>query len=264
MVKFDALVVDPRPEWRMRLKQATGMLPYFGEVRLCDKTIKALSALSAERNWQIVFLSHRLGEQGIREFCKEAAELTANQPCTFVLLLDPETQNSQGLVSGLEKGMDAFLFEPYSVEGLREVIEVAQRVHKEKAAVQEKGALLFLIRDCIKNIDAICEHLATDRHPGLYLKRLQEAAKILEGLDQESMTRYFDLMLAEFTAIEPPAAPHFNHAVQYRGCSKRVKERLRQLAFKKAEREQKEETVDKAAAERKENISSSFRILKKR
>ena len=259
---LDAVVVDPQPDCRMRLKNVIISVPEFRSVHIFDKLSTALEVLDGQEiGCDIIFLSERFGEEELAQFRKSAEETLQGACCAYVLLLEPQHQVATRLASSLQQGMDAVLFEPYSVDGVAEIVPVARQVQRERVKVQGKAAMLFLVRDCLYNINNIIECLKTDRNPVISLKRFQEVAAELKKLEGEALDNYFEVLMEECEKIPPPPRTTIP---EYSGASTRVREKINRLASRIRK---KEEEVSKTTPEedelRRENISKSYYIVRK-
>ncbi len=268
--KMDVIIIDPQPDCRMRMKQVATAIPNFRNVKLFDKLSTALELLgNKEENCDIVFVAERFGEEKIAEFRKEAERTVHGISSAYVLLLDPRHQKANRMASSIQQGMDALLFEPYSTEGVNEIIPIACSVHQDRIRVQEKAAFMFLVKEALGLLDKVSAELVNDKSPVREWKNFKDVTKGFADIESEMLERYFEVLIMETEASKP--APDHSSMTMYEGASNRVKERMRRVAFRKMKltedlipkEEEKEAPVTEEEAKKQNRMSESFYIIRK-
>ena len=153
--KFSAWVVDNDMEARMRLKQATNSVPTFGNVKLIGTMEEASRGLTNSNHVDVVFVARRFGQEEITNFVKACKETQGGRDSAYVLVLKTDDQDSNTVAQNVLIGADGFLLEPYSVDNLVEITELAARVKQERSLEREQAALKFLVEDVIKQVDRV-------------------------------------------------------------------------------------------------------------
>ena len=268
--KLDVIIVDPQPDCRMRMKQVATAISNFRNIKLFDKLSSALELLgNKEESCDIVFVAERFGEEKIAEFRKEAERTIHGISAAYVLLLDPRHQKANRMASSIQQGMDALLFEPYSTDGVNEIIPIACSVHQDRVKVQEKAAFMFLVKEALGLLDKVSSELVNDRSPVREWKNFKDVAKGFANIESDMLERYFEVLIMETQSSKP--APDRSSVAMYEGASNRVRERMRRVAFRKMKlvedlvpkEEEEQETVNEAEVQRQNKMSESFYIIRK-
>ncbi|MCB0332193.1 MAG: hypothetical protein KDD55_01770 [Bdellovibrionales bacterium] len=232
MVKYDALIVDPDLDRRMRLKSATTSVVQFSKVNLVSSLDDALGAFSTGRKCDVAFITSQFSQENITKFIKEAKDHQASQDAAFILVLQTKDQESSTVASNVMIGADGFLFEPYSVDQLVEITELAAKVKAERCLNREEAALRFLMNDIIQQVDMISYLKSVGYDVGRGIRRFKQMCNVLKSLEGESLDLYFRIAVDTFEAAPFPKKLHQDN---YKGASKRVKERMEKKLLAKLE-----------------------------
>lgn len=221
--KFDAILVDPDLNSRMRLKQATTAVPQFGVVQQTSTITEALSRMGSGDKCDVIFLSARLEQAEITSFIKKAKETKAGQDTAYVLVLKSGADGAT-IAQNVIGGADGMLFEPYSVDYLYEITNLAARVKKERSDFREKAAIQMLVQDLILQVDQLAYLKSCSMDTTRAFKRLKESCDFVRGLSPESVQSYYDLAVDSFQAAPIPA--QVSKYKKYGGASDRIKKRM--------------------------------------
>ncbi|MCI5066504.1 hypothetical protein MRY87_12340 [bacterium] len=232
MVKYDALIVDADIDRRMRLKSATTSVVQFKKVQLSNKLEEANDRLAGEDTWDVIFLNYSLQQDEIAAFIKAAKEKKSAQDAAFILVLPAKDQESSTVASNVMIGADGFLFEPYSVDQLIEITELAAKVKAERSAGREKAALSFLLNDIMSQIDMIAYLKSVGYDVGRGIKRFRQMCEVFNTLEGESKNVYYEVAVEKF---ENAPFPEKIYQKKYKGASKRVKEKMEKKLLAKLE-----------------------------
>ncbi len=233
MVKYDALIVDSDLDRRMRLKQAANSVVQFSKLQLVNHLEEAENRIKAsEKSIDVIFLNFSFGQEEIARFIKMAKEEKQSQDAAFVLVLGGKDQDSSVVAQNVMIGADGVLFEPYSVDSLVEITELAARVKSERSAGREKAAMVFLLNDIMQQIDLIAFLKSAGYDVGRGIKRFKQMCGVLANLEGDSKSIYYDVAVEKFSnAPFPEKLAQKN----YKGASKRVRERMEKKLLAKLE-----------------------------
>lgn len=223
LVKYNALIIDTDIDRRMRLKTATSSVVQFKKVLLSNKLDDAREKINGSDIWDVFFLNYSLEQGEIAKFIKEAKEKKAGQDAAFILVLPAKDQESSTVASNVMIGADGFLFEPYSVDQLVEITDLAARVKAERSAEREKAALGFLLNDIMSQIDMIAYLKSVGYDVGRGIKRFRQMCEVFQALEGDSLKSYFEIAIEKF---ENAPFPEKIYQKNYKGASKRVKEKM--------------------------------------
>lgn len=220
--KYSVWVVDNDMQARMRLKTATSSVATFGQVKLLNTMDEAVKALENSNHVDIVFVARRFGQDVITQFVRKCKETQGGRDSAYVLVLKTDDQDSNTVAQNVLIGADGFLLEPYSVDNLVEIAQLAARVKRERSLEREQTALKFLVDDVIKQIDRVAFIKSCGFDVGRNLKKLKEMCQVFNDLQSESQEVYFEIAIEQFINAPLPPVPDKN----YKGVSERVRKRM--------------------------------------
>lgn len=233
-VRYLALAIDPDSGTRQRLKQAATAVITFQDVQLLGDLKAAISRLEV-RAFDVIFIAEEFGKDEIAKFIKEVKE-TGGNDAAFVLVLGSNDQKSTAETTCVMLGAHAVLTEPYSVDSLVDITRIAAKVKKENHVLREKNALGLLVKDMTLQIDRLSYLKACECDPGRALKQFKDLCAIPQALTNESLDRYFDIMIEKFEQVPVPIA----QVRQYKGVSQRIKSKMQQKLMAEIDQEEKE------------------------
>ncbi len=228
--KYDALIVDPELDTRMRLKQATTAVHNFGKVYQVSSLREALQKCHGESLVDVIFINYRFDRGDVDDFIIKGKESPQGQDAAYVLVMQAKDQESSKIADTMLKGFDGLLFEPYSVDVLVEITKIAAKVKGDRRVQRETAAIKFLLKDVINQLDQISFNLAQGKEVGPSFKKFKDAAVVLRSFEGEKLKKYFDLAVDTF--MDAPTPKKVFSRVKYGGASSRVKARMEK---KKAE-----------------------------
>lgn len=231
--KFDAIIIDPDLDTRMRLKAATTSVHQFGKVTLVNSSKEAVDTLvGRDMHCDVVFISHSITREETTSFIKEAKASKRGQDSAFVLVLKTKDQDSSTVAQNVLMGADGFLFEPYSVDNLVEITQLSARVKKERSETREAGAIKFLLNDIMQQIDLIAYLKGAGYDVGRGIKRFKDMCGVLKTFEGSSRDLYMKLVVDVFEAAPFPKKIYEKN---YAGASSRLKKKAEQKMLEQLE-----------------------------
>lgn len=225
MEKFHALIIEPDIDARMRIKQATTAAPKFGHIHSANSISDAMTQIEyLEDPVDIIFVSKRVPFDKMQSFFQFSRASKRTEDAAHVVLFQSQEEGNALIKTILELGADGILCEPYSVDQLSEITELATFIKRERAKERERGAISILIDDLARQIDLVSVLKATGGEPGQSRKALLELSRLAKGLSEEGKEFYFEKLVDKFSAL--PAPPKAFQASFYSGASERVKKLL--------------------------------------
>jgi DNA-binding NarL/FixJ family response regulator len=241
--KFDAVLVDPDIQSRMRLKQATTAVPHFGKVHQLGELREAQQKLSGSDRADVVFISRKHEMEGILNFIKLAKGLPQGQDAAYILVLGAKNQDTSTVASSVMSGFDGFLFEPYSVDNLLEITQIAARVRKERSHAREEAAMKMLMTDLMNQIDLLAYLKQAKSDPGRVLKKFRETTTVLRTLSEESFKLYQSVAINMLE--NAPLPTKIFQKRSYGGASSRVKRKMEDKLIADLEKSAQGEQAEK-------------------
>jgi len=220
---FDAIITDPDLDTRMRLKQACSSVHQFGKVFQAQSLKDASARIGEGMPIDVVFISYRFDQGEVTNFIRDAKALKAGQDTAYILVLRSKDQQSSTVATNVIAGFDGFLFEPYSVDQLVELTELAARVRRERSNEREAAALRFLLNDIMNQIDQIAYLKAAGFDMGPSMRKFKDMCSVLGTLSPESKVIY-EILAVDLFEQAPLPKKIFQRKI-YGGASSRVKKR---------------------------------------
>lgn len=245
-VRYNALIVDSEMTTKMRLKQATSSVVAFGKVQLLSSIGETKSKVaSSVEPIDLMFISHCFDQEAVIDLIKDAKECESSQDCAFILVLETDSQDSSTVAQMVMIGADGLLFEPYSVDQLVEITELAARVKQERSLGREEAAVRFLLNDIMRQIDIIAYLQSNGYDVGRGLRKFKQMCSVLESLSPESREIYYRVAVETF---ENAPFPDNIYEKSYAGASKRVKEKMEKKLLAEIEKDLDDDEEGQAPA----------------
>lgn len=232
--KYATYIIDPDTARRMRLKGATASVFQFGRTNLLSGLDEARRRLDTEETVDVVFASYIFGLEELGQFFDEAKKLRATQDAAFVLVLPPKDQDASTVAKNVISGADGILFEPYSVNQLVEITQLAAQVKLERSEKRERAALALLLNDVANQVNILAYLRSLQQETGVGDKKLREMCHTFQTLKPESKKAYFEVILDRFA--DSPFPRHI-YQKAYKGASKRVKDKMEAELLEKLKKE---------------------------
>lgn len=234
IAEYNSIVITPDAESRMRVKAATSALLEYNRVFLADSFRKALERLGeAEDRIHLVFISSDFPSEQITNFIEQAKEIPMAAAASKVLLLKVDDQNGTYVARNFISGIDGFLAEPFSVDGLKDVTNLVQDVEILKAEKEKKQTrtLGLLLDEAIPLIDRAAKHIANEIGYRREIAKLRATTRTLKELGEDRLEEYALIAAEKFGSVPIPE-PIVNQA-RRRAATEAF------VAKRKAEREER-------------------------
>ena len=223
-IRYRAIGVDTDMEARIRLKTAAQSMHQFQSIVLCPSTTEAMHEIKGgEKIYDVVFLSERLKDEELKLFIKDTRQLSPTQDAAYVLLLAATENESAKTAQSVLTGFDGCLMEPYSVDSLLQITELAARIKKERSDTRELGAIQLLLQDVMTHIDRIAYIRSCKMDVGGTVKRLKESCAVFSTFNEHCVDTYYESACDLF---EEAPCNSFGEKTAYKGVSKRIKQRM--------------------------------------
>lgn len=222
--KYDAMLVDPEIDSRMRLKQATIAVTNFGKVVQVGTLREALAKLTAGERCDVIFISHKCPAKEAIDFVKSAKDSKQGQDAAYINVLGGNDQQAATVASQVISGFDGFLFEPYSVDNLVEITDIAARVRKERTQAREEAAIRMLMADIMNQLDLVAYLKQINGESARAFKKLKDTCAVLQTLTTEARGVY-ERIAIEMLENAPLPKKVFQRK-HYSGASSRVKKKM--------------------------------------
>ncbi len=206
---LNALIIDPVAESRSTLKgllqndKLYHYLVYKG-VTLLSTLEEAMANVSKHSEIDVVFISLKFPLSEIAEFIRSVKSWDIYQGVAFIFVCNANQEQDRTLIAqGVAAGANGFLLFPCSVEQLRVISTVAQRIKVEAHDRMIEAAIKMLVESLVIEIERKAEILYDDGGFTQYSKHLKSAVlNLLEG--QEDRHQSYITLLLEKMALATP------------------------------------------------------------
>jgi AmiR/NasT family two-component response regulator len=219
---YRAVISEPNTTKRLNFRYALAATQQFDAIVPASSAEDVLHTLRAEVSVDVVFLSTRLGTENVHTLLQNARALTEGKDAAYVMLVERDQQHVGAIAANILQGADGQLCEPYSVEALQEVLELALRVRHERQQARARLALRLLVQEIAEQLDAVAELRGQRYKARLSAKLLCEMCEVLKDLSPE-LQAYFHEQLLEVFIARPQPKPKL-----YAGPSNRLRSKSEQ------------------------------------
>ena len=150
----NALIYDPSISRRNRLKSAAAAAYVFERVDIAltpDEVIAKLKLSPID----VIFISgfNTPQEQGF--FLNEAKKTKFGHLCAFISVEKQVEESDAAIASGVMRGLDGVLWEPYSITNVAGTVAIADRIKAADVAAKRRAATSLFIDQALAQIDLV-------------------------------------------------------------------------------------------------------------
>lgn len=224
--KFSAVILDSESYRRENLRQVLRADSHFKKLASMGTQRELERELETGSLFDIFFIEERLSEAVIGELMAEGQDNKSVTESAYIVVGSSADSGTEDSAKKLLLGAHGFLFEPFSVDAMEEVVAIASKIKLEARRVRVGAAVSVLLKSASETLD----HLALAKKAGqnVDLKHnLGEKIREITDLVKEDKKLYFQQVCNVFENASPPKA------LSYKGPSERVKEMLLRKVVRK-------------------------------
>lgn len=218
---LDALIIDSNPLSRGFLWQATLAESHFRQVKAVSTLTVALTQLD-DRVFDVILIPSNAPIDEVKQFVTDAKQKNGGKEAAYIVVLKVPDQTTEKIAAGIMDGTDGFLFEPFSVDSLKQVAAVASRIKGEHERRRKEAAMKLVIGDLIKALDEYSAAVSNDKgafQNSRERKAFHKASATLKKFRGNDVGIYLDLAPPMFEAAPP-------RIKFYKGASRRLQKKL--------------------------------------
>ena len=216
--KLNAMIAESVVASKIRLKQALTSIPRFNAISPVSTLKDALDALKEnQQQYDIVFVAQTYSKEESAAFIKAAKAMSVAQDAAFVLLL--KSSQDGNMAGAMAVGFDGMLAEPYSVDLLNDICELALKVKGERGVAREQAVMGLMVSEVSKQLDAVAILKTCGYETARGMDKFKEACRNFKHLSDDTLKTYENVAEKVFGSAEPAKAPERRYA----GVSKRIK-----------------------------------------
>jgi DNA-binding NarL/FixJ family response regulator len=206
--QYDALIIDPDPESRMRLKLATANCTDFRQVKLANSLYGALQDLKERLSCNIIYISQAFEPRQSADFVRQARETKTGQYCAYIMIVDGRRQTRTAISSNISQGMDGFLFQPFSVDGLRETTQIAAKVCCKSQSQRNGASKHLLLESIVPSVEKLTDLFLEGKKLDFVKADLKAITRALSDSCSENTEGYYQALIDLFEKAEAPPLPN--------------------------------------------------------
>lgn len=215
---YNALILEPNGESRMRLKQVLRLMKRFDWITTLNRPDSRQNVAELLQEIDVVFISHRFSPDAVSEFVQQGKKLPRGKEIAYVLLQSKGLSASEVTLQYLY-GADGVLLDPYSVESVEEIVNLAEQIKQGEQDRRFEMAMRLLIKELRAQVTHLAEVVKTGRPARVSRVVLKDMCNVLREFDEEKLAMYFDLLCEVMPDVPPPAECDDT----YRGSSARIR-----------------------------------------
>jgi len=229
--KFNLLIIMSDIDRRTNLKRAayfnqSDADPIFNKIFTCTTLQEGLAGIDSHvMRFDVVIFSDDFHQEQIKQFIRRAKSLV-KEKMGYISVVKPRNRELTKITETLVAGVDGFLCEPYSVDTLKEITKLAEKIRRFNQEQRVLGAAQAMILVMLDEIDKLAERskIAPPTDKGFSAK-VHASARMLRTLSKDSRSQYMELLFKICAKRQPPLL-----GSGYRGASRRVKQLVDQHA----------------------------------
>ena len=246
---FDALIVDAELDSRMRLRQAASNLPQFSHVTMANSLPVAVSNLEGDANCDVILLRPSFPEKDMELFIQKCKQTKQGQGCALILVVRNKHSDTGSIARSFAGGVDGFLSEPYSVETIQQIFEIAAALKQKKMETRCRAAIEVMLKKIVTVLDMAAQEERFGKGTGVK-RELAHLCRALHELASVDPDAYQSLLVSVFESVQPPAPTLTEKRPLYEGASERVKKKISEEAEKVEQPAQEQPPQPKVAPAR--------------
>lgn len=251
--KYDILIVDEDNDRRMRLKGATVAANLFGDVQLCKDYKFAISKLREGKERMIVCVGGSESKATLDTFLKQAKGTSGGQDSVYIVSFNGSNSSEASIAKSVLDGIDGVLLEPFSVDSLQDVTNLAAAVYQQRRRAREEAAVKCLVESVLKNLDTVSCLKAMEEAPGEAMKALKEFKEVLQTLDPGLQKYYYSMLIQQSEAsVVPPELTAYKErrAIEEAKALERLEAKMERMRQEQSAREEAEKLKAKQTPQR--------------
>lgn len=222
--RYTSVVVDPSAQGRNRMKDAMRSVAAFAGVSSAASLIEAAETIKSGSTVDVVFLSQRLDSDESLDFIARAKTLANSRDAAFVVLVSSASERSN-MAKQMVAGADGFLVEPYSVDQLVQITQLAERVRCERRDARFEKAAELLLSELMDQVDQLAMLKKGGRAGNISQQIFSETCSVLKTLEPALQDQYLRLAVERFSSIAKPRTLQLR-GNSYTGASERVRKKF--------------------------------------
>jgi len=205
LFELSGLVIEADSERRGRCSQAARENIAFKRVNAIANPREFDARVNQGHVYDVVFIGCSVRVELINEVVRVAK--AHSEDCTCILVAGAHQQDAITLASSIMGGVDGFLYEPFSVDGLNQVAKIAQELKRVNHERRLKASVKLIVGEMLDTVDDLSFGKVGGRaksNPGGALGKLLGT---IEQLGPEALSFYYEELVDRSMERMVPMAP---------------------------------------------------------
>lgn len=203
---LSALIINPDIGSRARLREVLKNAVYKVSLNYLQNVREVSDKSGDMGELDIVLVSMKLGENGVREFVHALKNAGKGTP-TFIVTLESQSPDLVSKVTSLYlDGVEGFISEPYSSEDLIQLLStIKQKKESLDTTVKQKKTLQFLFGEARRCTDVLRKcYLVEKQPPAAVIKESRSLIASNKTLFEQNPELYAEMLIDTFEKVQPP------------------------------------------------------------
>jgi DNA-binding NarL/FixJ family response regulator len=207
MVFFElsGIVIEADSERRSRCSQAARANNSFRKISTIAHPREFESRISEGHVFDVVFIGCSVRPEIVGEVVRAAKR--HSEDCACILVASGHEQDAVSLASTMLGGVDGFLCEPFSVDGLAQVAQVAQELKRVNQAQRIKASIRLIVAEMLDSIDDMSAGKAAGRPTPNSSGTLSKLSETVQQLGPDVLPFYHEEIIDRSMERMVPIAP---------------------------------------------------------
>lgn len=184
----------------MRLKTAAAPISYL-TMAPCSNERDVMERVEREERVDIMFLSERLDPETLENLIQRVKNSEKGTECVFVVVKS-SPDGGIPVSEALSLGADCILCEPFSVDNLAQVVELGNKIARDRKGRARLSATL-LVTDILDQIDAAAFLMKSGHNPGILMKSARKLGERIHEIEDEDLGMYFEIVFKLINLKKP-------------------------------------------------------------
>jgi len=205
LFELTGLVIEADSERRSRCSQAARENVAFKKVNAISNPREFDTRVSQGHIYDVVFIGASFRLELINDVVRVAK--AHSEDCTCILVAGAQQQDALSLASSIMGGVDGFLYEPFSVDGLNQVARIAQELKRVYHERRMKASVKLIVGEMLDTVDDLSFGKMVGRNKSNPSGVMGKLLVAIKELGPEALSIYYDELIERSIDRMVPIAP---------------------------------------------------------
>lgn len=203
--ELSGLVIEADSERRSRCSQAARENVAFKKVNAIANPRELEARINQGHVYDVVFIGCSVRLELINDVVRVAKG--HSEDCTCILVAASQYQDAVTLASSIMGGVDGFLYEPFSVDGLNQVARIAQELKRVNHERRMKASIKLIVGEMLDLVDEMSFGKSSGREKTKSSGALDRLIAMLKESGPEALSFYYEELTDRSIDRLVPIAP---------------------------------------------------------